>query len=301
MISLSHETQILSTLWSKSVNEIYIARCIMGRQGIKLDKAHAFSSRFLQLCAQEEKALSQWGAIFHTTRQTISNWQTGESVPDIIKLADIAQYFGVSTDYLLGLSDTKSPDAGAKAAVEYTGLSEEAVERLHIGLDHFICDGEAMCEKARAKNLHTASKLIASREFSELVSRLAYAQEAALSQQLLQLIYEQHTESANNSDDLDEDCAFVFANPEDRVLTESTIQYLVLRKWNDDELCQKLHEMDDEELLDCVIDGIVTNRNDCELYQFHASKELNRYIDRLIEETKEHATRDFPDVVLSHE
>ena len=90
----------------------------MGRQGIKLDKAHAFSSRFLQLCAQEEKALSQWGAIFHTTRQTISNWQTGESVPDIIKLADIAQYFGVSTDYLLGLSDTKSPDAGAKAAVE---------------------------------------------------------------------------------------------------------------------------------------------------------------------------------------
>lgn len=113
MISLSHETQILSTLWSKSVNEIYIARCIMGRQGIKLDKAHAFSSRFLQLCAQEEKALSQWGAIFHTTRQTISNWQTGESVPDIIKLADIAQYFGVSTDYLLGLSDTKSPDAGA--------------------------------------------------------------------------------------------------------------------------------------------------------------------------------------------
>ena len=74
----------------------------MGRQGIKLDKAHAFSSRFLQLCAQEEKALSQWGAIFHTTRQTISNWQTGESVPDIIKLMDIAQYFGVSTDYLLG-------------------------------------------------------------------------------------------------------------------------------------------------------------------------------------------------------
>lgn len=271
----------------------------MGRQGIKLDKAHAFSSRFLQLCAQEEKALSQWGAIFHTTRQTISNWQTGESVPDIIKLADIAQYFGASTDYLLGLSDTKSPDAGAKAAVEYTGLSEEAVERLHIGLDHFICDGEAMCEKARAKNLHTASKLVASREFSELVSGLTNAQEAAFCQQLLQLIYEQHTESANDSDDLDEDCAFVFANPEDRVLTERTIQYLVLRKWGDDERCQKIHEMDDEELLCCVIDGVVSNRDDCELYQFHASKKLNRYIDRLIEEANERATRDFPANIIS--
>ena len=137
MISLSHDTQILSTLKSELVNAIYIERYIMGRQGIKLDKAHAFSSRFLQLCAQEDKALAQWGAIFHTTRQTISNWQTGESVPDIIKLADIAQYFGVSTDYLLGLSDTKSPDASAKAAVEYTGLSEEAVERLHSGLKDY--------------------------------------------------------------------------------------------------------------------------------------------------------------------
>lgn len=271
----------------------------MGRQGIKLDKAHAFSSRFLQLCAQEDKALAQWGAIFHTTRQTISNWQTGESVPDIIKLADIAQYFGVSTDYLLGLSDTKSPDAGAKAAVEYTGLSEEAVEQLHIGLDHFICDGEAMCEEARAKNLHTASKLVASREFSELVSGLTNAQEAAFCQQLLQLIYEQHTESANDSDDLDEDCAFVFANPEDRVLTERTIQYLVLRKWGDDERCQKIHEMDDEELLCCVIDGVVSNRDDCELYQFHASKKLNRYIDRLIEEANERATRDFPANIIN--
>ena len=83
------------------------------------------------------------------------------------------------------------------------------------------------------------------------------------------------------------------------MLTERTIQYLVLRKWNDDELCQKLHEMDDEELLNCVIDGIVTNRNDCELYQFHASKELNRYIDRLIEEANERATRDFPANIIN--
>ena len=59
--------------------------------------------------------------------------------------------------------------------------------------------------------------------------------------------------------------------------------------------------MDDEELLCCVIDGVVSNRDDCELYQFHASKKLNRYIDRLIEEANERATRDFPDVVLSHE
>ena len=83
------------------------------------------------------------------------------------------------------------------------------------------------------------------------------------------------------------------------MLTERTIQYLVLRKWGDDERCQKIHEMDDEELLCCVIDGVVSNRDDCELYQFHASKELNRYIDRLIEEANERATRDFPDNIIN--
>lgn len=156
----------------------------MGRQGIKLDKAHAFSSRFLQLCAQEDKALAQWGAIFHTTRQTISNWQTGESVPDIIKLADIAQYFGVSTDYLLGLSDTKSPDASAKAAVEYTGLSEEAVERLHSGLKDYELEEIQLSKDIIMCNQRITSALIECKEFPEIIGRLARAENSSLHEQI---------------------------------------------------------------------------------------------------------------------
>ncbi len=97
----------------------------MSRQAIKLDKTYAFPSRFIQLCSQEQKTLDDWGNTFGVTRQTITNWQLGESAPNVIALAKIAEYFGVSTDYLLGLSDTRNPDVSARAAVAYTGLSEE--------------------------------------------------------------------------------------------------------------------------------------------------------------------------------
>ena len=43
----------------------------------------------------------------------------------------LAKTFGVSTDYLLGLSDVKSPDADIQAICTYTGLSEKAVKQLH--------------------------------------------------------------------------------------------------------------------------------------------------------------------------
>ena len=36
------------------------------------------------------------------TRQAISLYSTGRSVPDIITLINLADYFNVSTDYLLG-------------------------------------------------------------------------------------------------------------------------------------------------------------------------------------------------------
>lgn len=43
----------------------------------------------------------------------------------------LAKTFGVSTDYLLGLADVRSPDADVQAICKYTGLSQSAVERLH--------------------------------------------------------------------------------------------------------------------------------------------------------------------------
>lgn len=63
--------------------------------------------------------------------QAINQYKMGTSVPQLEKLVKIAQYYNVSTDYLLGLSDVATTDPKIKEICEYTGLSEEAVIQLH--------------------------------------------------------------------------------------------------------------------------------------------------------------------------
>lgn len=269
----------------------------MGRQGIKLDKAHAFSSRFLQLCAQEDKALAQWGAIFHTTRQTISNWQTGESVPDIIKLADIAQYFGVSTDYLLGLSDTKSPDASAKAAVEYTGLSEEAVERLHSGLKDYELEEIQLSKDIIMCNQRITSALIECKEFPEIIGRLARAENSSLHEQMLHILCDQYIHEVEGEAEADD--FLLFVNPEDRMLTEKLILYINKFQIPSSKLSKKLHMMSDDELIHTAISSAIAKRDNSELQQFRAAEKFNKFINHFIDEAKERAARDFPDNIIN--
>lgn len=61
-----------------------------------------------------------------TTRQAVSSYANGDTVPDIHKLKGIAIYFDVSADYLLGLIENKkneNADIGSR-----TGLSDEAID-----------------------------------------------------------------------------------------------------------------------------------------------------------------------------
>lgn len=40
-------------------------------------------------------------------RQIISSWETGKREPSLVQLCKLAEYFGTSTDSLLGLEETK--------------------------------------------------------------------------------------------------------------------------------------------------------------------------------------------------
>lgn len=64
------------------------------------------------------------------SRQAISQYMDGSSAPNVDKLLSIAKFFNVSTDYLLGLSDTPTNDKDLQFVCEYTGLSETAVATL---------------------------------------------------------------------------------------------------------------------------------------------------------------------------
>jgi len=54
---------------------------------------------------RKEKGLTQTAlaSILCTTQDSISLWELGKSYPDIPTLIKIAEYFDVTTDYILGI------------------------------------------------------------------------------------------------------------------------------------------------------------------------------------------------------
>ena len=66
------------------------------------------------------------------TRQAVSQYADGTGQPNADKLKRIADYFNVSTDWLLGRAGgVKSLDADVSAVGQYTGLSEADIKFLH--------------------------------------------------------------------------------------------------------------------------------------------------------------------------
>lgn len=80
----------------------------------------------------KERGLSQQdlASALGIKRQTISLYTSGQSSPDIGRLKRIADYFGVSSDWLLGLSKSRSLDSDIQTVVRTTGLSDKAVNIL---------------------------------------------------------------------------------------------------------------------------------------------------------------------------
>lgn len=63
--------------------------------------------------------------------QAINQYKSGESRPSLENLCKIADFYGVSTDYLLGRIGAKPLDYDIQFIHEYTGLSDESIQWLH--------------------------------------------------------------------------------------------------------------------------------------------------------------------------
>ena len=79
-----------------------------------------------------EKKITQLELSENTSfsRQTIGKWENGGTVPDIYALQELADYFEVSTDYLLGRTKEKTTNEDIKTACKVTGLSESTIKDL---------------------------------------------------------------------------------------------------------------------------------------------------------------------------
>ena len=70
-----------------------------------------FAERFEKLCKEKKEAPSSVGAMLGFSRGTVSKWRSGKCQPRGKTLRRLAEYFGVSVDYLLGKSEIRNPES----------------------------------------------------------------------------------------------------------------------------------------------------------------------------------------------
>lgn len=90
-------------------------------------KLHGLSSRLLELRGSSTQ--SEFSAAIGLVQQTYAQWELGNRQPKLQELVRLAQYFGVSTDWLLGLSDVRMPFQNANVNSEMQSrLNETELE-----------------------------------------------------------------------------------------------------------------------------------------------------------------------------
>lgn len=61
-----------------------------------------FGSRLYELRKKAGMSQEELAAVLDVTRQTVSKWEEGNTLPDVLMVCALADYFGTTTDALLG-------------------------------------------------------------------------------------------------------------------------------------------------------------------------------------------------------
>lgn len=77
------------------------------------------SNRIRELRTEKELTQKEFGKLFGIVKSTVSLYESGKSAPDDETKKKIAQYFNVSLDYLMGVSDVKNPYSEKSIEEEY--------------------------------------------------------------------------------------------------------------------------------------------------------------------------------------
>lgn len=87
-----------------------------------------FRDRFREL--QGNRSNTEFAAFLGMSRQTVGFYCNGDRIPDALGIKEIAEKCGVSSDWLLGMTDCTSQDFSVRKISELTGISEETVESI---------------------------------------------------------------------------------------------------------------------------------------------------------------------------
>lgn len=106
----------------------------MARKKRNRDGAYdkGFPVRLRLLIAEKRVSQAEVADLLDVSRQAVSRYCDGSSGPDWETIVQLARYFDVSVDYLLGVSAIKSTEIETKQICQTTGLSEDALHGIEL-------------------------------------------------------------------------------------------------------------------------------------------------------------------------
>lgn len=102
------------------------------------------TQRFRELIDNEKYAKvprAEIAKALNCDTSTITKYYNGQRQLSVDSIIKFSKYFNVSSDYLLGLTDSATTDADIKSICEYTGLNENTVDALNFAKSFITSDG----------------------------------------------------------------------------------------------------------------------------------------------------------------
>ena len=100
----------------------------MAHPPLNAELAQHIGHRIAQLIAESGKTQSETSYDLRVPPAMLSRWSNGASISSVENLIRIAEHFGVSADWLLGLSDERRPaPLRARTADEIVAMTDELV------------------------------------------------------------------------------------------------------------------------------------------------------------------------------
>ena len=89
-----------------------------------------FEEKIVELRKQKGLSQEELAEQLGVSRQAVSRWELGQTLPDIFNLVQLCELFGVSADYLVKDGATKSNSTGAEASPEEAKQKAKALARI---------------------------------------------------------------------------------------------------------------------------------------------------------------------------
>ncbi len=109
-----------------------------------------FSDRLKELRIEKRLTQEQLANKFYLNKSSISRYERGQQVPELELLQQIADFFSVSTDYLLGNSDIKNPYSEKTLEEKYPDVNDiEEAMKIILAQPGLMLKGELLSDESK--------------------------------------------------------------------------------------------------------------------------------------------------------